>query len=220
MAQRIVSASKPMDLPLAMPLYDSGGPPQHAYFLTSGIASLVFTSLHGNSIELATTGREGVAGGTFLLVDQQPIGSCTIQLAGTGLRTPLAVLEQEFKQAPEFRFRLLDYMQHQLNLAHQVTACNRLHRAEARFARWMLMVQDRMGTETLPMTQEFMADMLGTRRTTVAEVAAHLQRAGCIEYRRGVVRITHRAELEEHACECYRLLRDRYDRLYSAPLPA
>jgi hypothetical protein len=94
-------------------------------------------------------------------------------------------------------------------------ACNRLHRADARFARWLLMVQDRLHSDTLQMTQEFLSNMLGTRRTTVAEVSSLLQKATAIEARRGLVKISDRAKLESYACECYPLLKSLLDSLYT-----
>ncbi len=215
----LVKASQPLDMPLCTPLFDYGENPRYAYFVTSGIVSFVFTSKHGNSIELATLGCESVVGAIFLLGNCEPIGRAEMQLAGTALRIPLEVLQREFDSNDEIKARILDFVQMQWNLSYQITACNRLHQAEARFSRWMLMVQDRAGTNVIPMTQEFLADMLGTRRTTVAEVAGRLQRAGCIKYKRGVVTIVDRELLQQHACECYSLLKGRYDKLYKDPYP-
>ena len=143
-----------------------------------------------------------------------------MQVGGAGYRLPLAVMQREFDDFPETRRRLLEYAQHQLTVANQVLACNRLHRAEARFSRWLLMVADRIGSDDLPMTQEFMSIMLGTRRTTVAEVASDLTRAGAVAGRRGGLRIADRTVLESRACECYQILRRRYVSLYSEPAAA
>ena len=217
--ERLLRASHKCEMPLCTPLFELKEEPRFAYFVTSGIVSFVFTSQRGNSIELATLGNESVVGSIFLLGNCDPIGRGEMQLAGTAYRIPFPVLQREFDTDPEIHSRILDYIQMQLNLAYQITACNRLHQAEARFARWMLMVQDRAETDVIPMTQEFLADMLGTRRTTVAEVAGKLQRAGCIKYRRGVVTVVDRDLLEKHACECYSLLREHYDKLYKDPYP-
>ncbi len=99
-----------------------------------------------------------------------------------------------------------------------MVACNRLHRAEARFSRWLLGIEDRLSSPDISMTQEFMSTMLGTRRTTVAEVGAELARAGAIENRRGGLTILNRKILERHACECYPILRAHFDRLYRKPV--
>lgn len=141
-----------------------------------------------------------------------------MQVPGAGYRIPTSVMQREFDNFVETRLRVLEYAQHQSIVANQVLACNRLHRAEARFSRWLLMVSDRIQSDDLPMTQEFMSVMLGTRRTTVAEVAADLARAGAVEGRRGGLRIANRTVLESHACECYHILRSRYRDLYTRPL--
>ena len=97
----------------------------------------------------------------------------------------------------------------------QLAACNKLHDSEARLSRWLLMVQDRLQEDLLPLTQEFLAEMLGARRTTVAISAGALQRAGLIEYRRGKVKILSRENLESAACDCYKISRRLYNALYS-----
>ncbi len=219
-AERLLKGCRQVDLPLREPLYQPEETPQHIWFLTSGIVSFVFTSERGTTIELATLGREGVVGAIAVIGDIEPIGRGEMQLGGAGYRMPLAAFRREFQQNFEVRERLLDFVQQQMNLAFQIAACNRLHKAHARFARWLLMVQDRVNQDVLPMTQEFLGDMLGTRRTTVGEVAGDLQRRGAIEYRRGVIRIVDRKALERETCECYARLKARYDRLYSAALPA
>lgn len=216
-AQRLLSACRSVDLPLQAPLYRAEDDPQFVWFLTGGIASFTFTSVRGTTIELATVGKEGVVGGFAVLGSQRPTGACGMQLAGSGYRMPLALFQAEFRDCVEVRDRLLQLVLQQMDMAYQIVACNRLHKAQARFARWLLMVRERVESDVLPMTQEFLADMLGTRRTTVVEVAGELQRRGAIEYRRGVIRIRDRRLLEEQTCECYPLLKDRYERLYSTP---
>jgi CRP-like cAMP-binding protein len=218
-AARLVEASRLVDLPLREPLFRPEREPEHVWFLTSGIASFVFTSERGTSIELSTLGREGVVGAIAVLGDMPPLGHGEMQLAGAGYRMSLEAFREEFRTSPDIRERLLDFVQLQWNLAYQIVACNRLHSAHARFSRWLLMVQDRVNMDVLPMTQEFLADMLGTRRTTVGEVAGELQRRGAIEYRRGIIRIVDREKLQHETCECYSLLKERFDLLYSSALP-
>ncbi len=215
---RILSEASQVTLALGSALSDRERRPRHAYFLTEGIGSIVFNSERGTSVELSTEGCEGVIGWGNLLGPGLPIGGCTMQVAGGGYKIPLKVIQDEFDHDTEFRRRVLEYVQHQIVLANQVLACNRLHRAEARFSRWLLMVADRIQQDDLPMTQEFMSMMLGTRRTTVAEVASDLARAGAVEGRRGGLRIVNRAALEGRACECYGILRSRFDALYRTPL--
>jgi CRP-like cAMP-binding protein len=209
-----------MDLPLGKPLYLRDEDPRYLYFLTSGIGSVVFNSVRGTTVELSTQGAEGVLGWANLLGPERTPSDASMQVAGAGYRIPLAAIQHEFDTSAETRHRVLEYVQHQSIVANQVVACNRLHRAEARFVRWMLMVSDRIHSDDLPMTQEFMSVMLGTRRTTVTEVSSELARAGAVEGRRGGLRIINRKVLESRVCECYPILRARYDALYRAPVRA
>ena len=214
---KLIAASVHVELPIRNQVYASEEVPKYVYFLTSGVVSTVFTSERGTSIEIATTGNEGMLGWMHLLGGQVSPLECMTQSAGSAYRMPFSVAQREFETNEAFRKTVLEFVQHECMLASQLVACNRLHRAEARFARWLLMVQDRLHSDTLVMTQEFLSNMLGTRRTTVVEVSAALRRAAAIESRRGVVRIQDRAKLEEFACECYRPIKAMLDALYQAP---
>ena len=216
-AERLLSSATLVDLPLRTVLYRRDERPRFLYLLTSGIASAIFVAEDGTSIELAAQGNEGLIGWISLLGPTANPSDCGMQVAGAGYRLPFASVQRAFDEDPPLRARLLEYVQHQTIAAHQIVACNRLHRAEARFSRWLLMVSDRLGMNDFSMTQEFMAMMLGARRTTVAEVCGHLVRAGALESRRGGVQIANRPLLEERACECYRILRERFDALYQGP---
>ena len=215
---RLLAASVQVNLPVGTELFCRAERPRFLFFLTSGIASVVFTAEDGATVELSTKGTEGLIGWAHLLGSLLASYDCTMQVAGTGYRIPLAVVQQEFDLSPAVRQRMLEYAQHQYGVANQVAACNRLHQAKQRFVRWLLMVSDRLGSDDLPMTQEFMSTMLGTRRTTVAEVSAELARAGAVEGRRGGLRIVNRAVLEAQMCECYPILRKRYLDLYRDPI--
>jgi CRP-like cAMP-binding protein len=217
-SQRLMASSQFVELPIRLTLHGSEQAPRYVYFLTSGIASMVFTSERGTTIELATLGNEGLVGAISLLGRHNGPIDCMMQVGGEGFRLPFAVAQQEFASCEDFRNRVLEFVQHQTILANQLVACNRLHRADARFARWLLMVQDRLHTDTLQMTQEFLSNMLGTRRTTVAEVSAILQRAAAIEARRGLVKISDRPKLISYACECYPVLKELLDSLYANPV--
>ena len=217
---RILAACTPVELPLGTELFRRDEEPRFLYLLTSGMASVVFTSKGGMTIELATQGADSVVGWSFLFGPLLQSSDCSMQVPGSGYRIPLSVMQREFDTCVELRKRILEYAQHQGVAVKQVAACNRLHRAEARFARWLLMVADRLGSEDLTMTQEFLSNLLGTRRTTVAEVCADLGRIGAIEGRRGGLRVINRRILEAHACECYSILSDRYKELYKQPLEA
>jgi CRP-like cAMP-binding protein len=213
-ARRLVEAGRLVELPLRTPMFTHDEPARFVYFLTSGMASTVFTSERGTTIELSVQGSEGLVGWIHLLGDLPSSVDTAMQVPGSGYRVPIAAVQREFDNNAEIRRRMLEYVQHQSMVSNQIVACNRLHRAEERFARWLLMVQDRIGSDTLLMTQEFLSQMLGTRRTTVAEVAGELQRAGIIESRRGSIRVLNRALLESRSCECFRVVHHHFEALY------
>jgi CRP-like cAMP-binding protein len=129
-----------------------------------------------------------------------------MQIAGSGLRVKSKLLDQTLKDCPELRLILSRFVLIQGLQIAQIAACNRLHEIEQRLARWLLMCQDRVDSDLLPVTHEFLAQMLGTGRPSVSLAAGILQRAGMIENLRGTVKILNRAELEESACECYRAI--------------
>ena len=140
---------------------------------------------------------------------------CFVQLAGTGYQIRFADLQKVLSRSLEdVRTRVLENAQMQALTTNQLAACNKLHEAEARLARWLLMVRDRVQDDFLPLTQEFLAEMLGTRRTTVALAAGVLQRAGMIKYSRGKVQILAVDALEEAACDCYVVTKRLFDGLY------
>ena len=207
-----------VDLPLRKVLYEPGIVPPYAYFMTSGIASVVAMMENGGMAEVGLIGREGVVGSFHLLGPAKVSTSCFIQLEATALRIRFADLVSCFRENEETRERVLEFVQEQAVSLSQLAGCNRLHDNEERLARWLLMAQDRTQTETLNFTQEFLAMMLGARRTTVTLIAGLLQRRGLIKYQRGRVKILDRAELEAASCDCYQITKELYSRLYSRPV--
>jgi CRP-like cAMP-binding protein len=202
-------------LPLKTSLFDAECTPTHAYFLTSGMCSIV-TSMHdGDTAEVGVIGHEGLVGGTHLLGPGKNFTNAFIQLDASALKIALPDLRQAFRQSEEIRDRILEFQQEQLVTASQIAGCNRLHGAEQRLARWLLMAQDRAQTEFLGFTHEFLAMMLGSRRTTVTQIAAKLQKDELIEYTRGRVKIINRERLQAAACDCYRITKELHTSLYS-----
>lgn len=190
-------------------------------FMTSGIASVVTPMLDGGTAEVELIGYEGLVGSFHLLGSAPVPTSCFIQMAGTGLRMELSVLRESFRTSDAIRDRILELVQYQALTVSQMAGCNRLHESEARLARWLLMAQDRTRSDVLNLTQEFLAEMLGTQRTTVTTTAGALQRSGFIQYRQGEVKIVDREGLEAAACDCYRIVKQLYSKLYTeAPPPA
>lgn len=211
----LLSRCTPVPLPVRTVLYESGQLPKYAFFLTSGIASVVTDLSDGGTAEVEIIGHEGLVG-SFHLLGSAPVSTrCFMQISGTGLRVELADLRAMFQSSGETRGRILELVQQQALSISQLSSCNGHHKAEARLARWLLMVQDRTQSETLPLTQLFLSEMLGTQRTTVTSMAGALQRAGIIRYRQGEVTVVDRKALEAAACDCYRVIQKLYFGLYS-----
>jgi CRP-like cAMP-binding protein len=199
---------EPVDLPQQKILYEPTEKIDFAYFPNEGMTSLVIVVSDGRSVEVGMVGREGVVG-TPLVVGMRS-GPCRaiMQIAGSGLRIRSEVLQDTLTSAPHLRLSLNRYALCQGLEVAQIAACNRLHEIEQRLARWLLMCQDRVDSPFLPLTQEFLAEMLGTGRPSVSLASGVLQRAGMIENVRGTVKIINRKHLEDAACECYGMIQN------------
>jgi CRP-like cAMP-binding protein len=200
-----------VDLKQEDTLVDGTAP--YAYFLEGGIASVVVTLKNGNTVEVGIIGVEGVVGVPGLLGIEGSPGRTFIQIAGSGFRIKTEILKQEFERPGELRRLVQRYMQAFMVQTAQTAACNRQHTIEERLARWLLSCQDRIESDELRLTHDFLGQMLGAPRTTVTLAAGLLQRAGLINYSRGVVTVKDRAELEQAACECYDTVRQEFRRL-------
>lgn len=210
----VLTLARPVDLPARTLLHEQGEISAHVYFLVSGVASLVVTMAEGGSAEVGLIGREGLVGAMQLLGPTPTPAQSFILMEGSAIRIRLDDLRAMFLTSGELRNRILEFIQQQNVTLEQIAACNKLHEAEQRLARWLLMCRDRADQDTMAMTQEFMADMLGTRRTTVTLVASSLQERGMISYRRGKVTILSRKQLEKAACNCYRVCDEALHSLY------
>ena len=210
----IHSQCTPVTLALRSVLYTAGKVPADAYFMTSGLASIVGSTSDGETAEVGIVGREGLVGATHLLGPAVAPTECFIQLSGSALKIPYRKLQQIFLSTEEVRMRILEFVQEQTLSLSQLATCNRLHNAEQRLARWLLMVEDCIQSDEINLTQEFLAQMLGAQRTTVTMVAGELQRSGLIEYKRGTLHILNRPELEASACDCYGVTKKLYSNLY------
>jgi CRP-like cAMP-binding protein len=208
-----------VSLPIKTPLYDANRTPAYAYFMTSGMASVVASTQSGATVEVGVIGHEGMVG-SFHILGPAPVSTNSfIQLEGTDLKIPLIELRKAFRSSEEIRDRILEFIQEQALTASQIAGCNRLHESDQRLARWLLMARDRTESSVLNFTQEFLAMMLGAQRTTVTSVAGGLQERGLIEYRRGHVRILDREKLEAAACECYQITKQLHANLYERAVP-
>jgi CRP-like cAMP-binding protein len=183
------------------------------YFMEEGLASVVITQNTGDTTEVGVIGIDGLVGVPILLgVDGAP-GRTFMQVAGSGYSIPAEHLKESFEKPGALRTHLQKYIQGFMVQSAQNSACNRHHEIAQRLARWLLTCHDRIQSDRMPLTHEFLADMLGAPRATVTLAAGQLQKAGFIEYTRGNVTITNRTELEYAACECYRVVRDEFRRL-------
>jgi CRP-like cAMP-binding protein len=175
--------------------------------------SLVSHSAEGESVEVGVVGFEGMVGICVVLgVDKSP-HEAMVQIHDGALRISTQALRDEFKRGGALHDRLLRYTQGLLLQTSQLAACNRLHSVSERLSRWLLMSYDRCICEDLPLTQEFLALMLGVRRAGVTEAASLLQMLGYIKYKRGHIQITDKAGLEDYSCDCYPIVKAEFDML-------
>lgn len=183
------------------------------YFPLDAVLTMAAVDRDGEAVEVGSVGCEGMTGLAVVLGAEQSTNRVLVQVGGQAERMDAAVLQREVHRNDHFRRLLHLYVQAFMTHIAQSTACNRLHAAEQRLARWLLICRDRLGRDEMPITQETMAVMLAVRRATVTEAASGLQRQGLIRYRRGVVSIVDRAGLEAATCECYQIVREEFDRL-------
>lgn len=204
----LMSRLKPVTLAARELLYEPDEIPRFAHFITGGIASIVGTMLSGAVAEVGIWGKEGLVECFHLLGNARIPTRCFMQIEGSALRIPFKDLQKEFRENRELHEGILQGAQSQGAILGQLAACNRLHEAKERLARWFLMVLDRIEGNTFHLTQESMAVILGSRRTTVTHAAGVLQRKGLIRYSRGRIQIVNPAGLEKEACECYDRVRE------------
>ena len=188
-------------------------PAAYAYFPERALISLVASMRDGTRVEVASVGCEGMLGLPIVLGEEHSPGRAVLQIGDGITRLPAAVLRAAIAERPRLRFLLLRYTGTFMNHLIQSAACNYLHSARQRCARWLLMTDDRLGEAPLLLKQQLLSELLGVRRETVTAAAGLLQQRGLIHYSRGRITITDRAGLEVEACECYRVIRAMYDRL-------
>ena len=192
-----------LTLPNHLILHESGAKLEFAYFLNRGLISLVVVMKDGKTAEAGIVGNEGFTGiAAAVGLSRGPL-QAVIQITGDGFRVEVAVLQNILESAPHLQLILSRYGVVQGMQVAQTAACNRLHDIQQRLARWLLMTQDRVDLESLPITHDFLATMLGTDRPSVSMAAGILQKKKTIEYTRGAVKIVNRKKLEDSACECY-----------------
>jgi len=200
-------------------LYQTNEPIEYAYFPLNGVCSLLNIMKNGEGMEAATVGKEGMVGVPLLLGTTQMPMQAIAQIPGDALRIKANVFQREVSWGCPLHTLLLRYTHTLMNQFAQTSACNRVHLVEQRCCRWLLMTRDRVESNELPLTQEFLSLMLGVCRSRRSEVVANLEKAGLIRYQRGTITLLDLQGLEARACECYQLLKQEFDRLFSRKFP-
>lgn len=193
-------------------LHEVGEAIKSGYFLNDGMSSVLTVQPDGESVEVGLIGKEGFVGLPVIFGFKSSALRIITQGDGTAYRVDVGILRNLLPHCPVLERQLQRYSMILGIQSTQLAACNRLHDVEERLARWLLMSHDRIGSKTLPLTQEFLAQMLGTRRSTVSVAAGILQKAGMISYTRGNVTILNKSKLEDAACDCYEIIRQQKNR--------
>ena len=188
-------------------LQEQGEKIEYVYFPQSGMISLLAVMTHGDAIETATVGREGAVGAMSGLGMRISFTRATVQMPGVALRIATSRFQEAVEESAPIRNIVVRYNELLLVQVQQAAACNALHDVQQRLCRWLIQTRDRTDTDIIPYTQEFLAQILGVRRTTVSQIARQLQKSGAIRYHRGRIEITDRKKLENAACECYAIVR-------------
>jgi CRP-like cAMP-binding protein len=213
--QRLIPHLEHVSLSLKQVLYEVGEPIEYVYFPHQSIVSSLSTMEDGSMVEVGLVGNDGIVGIPAALGDNITATTAMVQVPDSAMRMKASLLKSEFQRGGSLQSLLLRYMQAQHAFVSQNAACNRLHYLEGRLARWLLLVCDRVESNELPLTHEFMSQMLGVRRAGVTEAANMLQQSGLIRYTRGKITILNRQELEAASCECYEIIEGEYARLLS-----
>ena len=212
-SERLLPHLEPVSLTLGEVIYESGGKQSYIYFPTTAIISLLYMMENGSSAEMGVAGNDGLVGIALFMGGDTVPNRAVVQSAGNAFRMKTKVLQEEFARGGTFQRLLLRYTQALMTQMSQTAVCNRLHSVEQQLCRWLLLSRDRLDSDELVMTQELIANMLGVRREGVTHAAGRLQENALISYVRGRIIILDRRGLEVAVCECYRVVKDEYDRL-------
>ncbi|VEP14767.1 cAMP-binding protein [Hyella patelloides LEGE 07179] len=216
--QRLSFHLEEVSLSQGQTIHKSGELITDVYFPRQASVSLVLILSDKSTTEVGLVGNEGMAGLPVILGGKQTNSDSIVQIAGTAMKLPSQILQEEFQRGEELQKLLLLYTQAQLSQIAQIAACQSHHVIEQRLARWLLLVRDCTNKNTLPLTQKLISMMLGVRRASVTEAAISLQQAGIITYSRGQIVIVNSQLLETFACECYGKIKEEYSRLLNPRL--
>ena len=210
---RLKPSLEPVSLSLGEVIYESGEELEHIYFPTTAIISLLYIMQNGATAEIGMAGNDGLVGIALYMGGSTTPSRAVVQSAGNAFRMQSRAMNDEFSRGGVFQKILLRYTQSLMTQISQTAVCNRLHSVENQLCRWLLINHDLLRTNKLIMTHDLIANMLGVRREGVSIAAGHLQKKGLIKYVRGTITMLDRDALEQTACECYRVVKDEYDRL-------
>ena len=188
-------------------LHASDEPADCVYFLEEGVASLSVSTDNGKKLQLSIVGNESVVGERAIFKEGVFIIKCAMLTEGSGHSMPPEVFNQEFERGGVLHDLVLDRIEAQITETAQTALCNQMHPIEQRLSRWLLTFADRLHSEELPATQQFIAEMLGVTRSEISRTAGALSEANLIDYARGRVTVINRAGVEDRACECYRVIK-------------
>ena len=199
---------------------EAGGVLDHVYFPEGSVLSLLTVLESGSAIETANIGREGAFGLFAAMYSRVSFNRCLVQMEGSTLRCPIEPLLQAFTNSAQVRNLFVSYSETLLSQVQQTVACNAMHTTEERMCRWLLMMHDRAEGERLTYTHEFLSHILGSSRRSVTIAAQSMQNAGLISYHRGTIQVVDRPGLEKASCECYAIVKERFDAFLSPPSTA
>jgi CRP-like cAMP-binding protein len=214
---RVDSYLERVEFKLGDVVCEAGGVLNHAYFPDSAVLSLLTVLESGVAIETANIGREGAFGLFAAMYSRASFNRCLVQLRGGLLRVPIGVLKSEFERSAHIRNLFVSYSETLLAQIQQTVACNAMHTTKQRVCRWLLMMHDRADSADLAYTHEFLAEVLGVNRKSVTLAALELLKAGFIDYHRGKMQVLDRPGLEKASCECYAIVKKRFDDFLNPP---
>jgi len=199
-------------------LEEAGRPINAVYFPQTGMISLIVQMPEDTAVEVGTMGSEGAVGIMAGLGSRISFITAMVQVSGTSLCISASRFRAAAGQSSRIRDLIVRHAELLIGQVEQTAACNALHEVSARLCRWLLQTSDKIASDTIPFTHEFLANMHGVRRSTISQIASKFQDAGIIHYHRGQIRLLKRAELEKNACACYEIMRRHVDRLIPRPL--
>lgn len=209
-----------IDCKLGHVVCEAGGLIEHAYFPQGAVLSLLTVLENGSAIETANIGREGAFGLFAAMYSRVSFNRAIVQLEGPMVRCPISVLQAAFHHSNHVQDLFVSFSETLLSQIQQTVACNALHTTQERMCRWLLMMHDRAEGEDLAYTHEFLAEILGNNRKSITLAAQRMQAKELITYRRGLMQILDRAGLERESCECYAVVKRRFDAFLDPPATA